>query len=548
MRLPQPNRVVSASLRRALAITLGLVAGCFTSSDGLEPPLDRLYFPTALVVSPGKQSLFVTSSDFDLAYNGGTVHALDLALIRGRALPILEKLREGVGAAAACEASGLSVNDDPLLHPGPCAGMPLDWFQRRVQIVGAFASGATLVSRSDGPGARLFVTVRGDPSVTYFDVSDDRDEVSGTDDAYPCADPNPSDGIAARICLECGASGDGARCGSSFAVGTNAADSQRGLTLPAEPFGIASAPSSSGDALVVANQTAAAASLVVNHFDDKPRLEYYVQSLANGPTEVAAVPVPKLVAALRSGSSTFGYQPGFLLTYRNAGQVDLLRYNDDAGGLPPRPFITRAASVGIVVNSIGSDSRGLVVDATERQACESGCASSDAICLRNCVDIPVDFYIANRSPASLLVGRLETQIVESADENGVVRPTSAFELMNVYDTVALSFGASKVAMGTVIEPDGSLGRRIFAVAFDSRFVFSYDPKQRRIDAVIRTGRGPHSIAFDSGSDGNDAYALLYVGHFTDSYVGVVDLDMRHPETFGSMIASVGVPTPPRESQ
>ena len=44
------------------------------------------------------------------------------------------------------------------------------------------------------------------------------------------------------------------------------------------------------------------------------------------------------------------------------------------------------------------------------------------------------------------------------------------------------------------------------------------------------------------------HSFLYVGHFTDSYIGVVDLDMRRPETFGSMFATVGAPTPPRESK
>jgi hypothetical protein len=41
---------------------------------------------------------------------------------------------------------------------------------------------------------------------------------------------------------------------------------------------------------------------------------------------------------------------------------------------------------------------------------------------------------------------------------------------------------------------------------------------------------------------------MYVGHFIDSYIGVVDLDMRKPSTFGSMFISLGAPAPPRESQ
>ena len=71
-------------------------------------------------------------------------------------------------------------------------------------------------------------------------------------------------------------------------------------------------------------------------------------------------------------------------------------------------------------------------------------------------------------------------------------------------------------------------------------------------SVIRTGRGPHALAVDTQPDttagAKDGHALLYVGHFTDSYMGVVDLDMRHPNTFGTMFASVGTPLAPRESK
>jgi hypothetical protein len=73
-------------------------------------------------------------------------------------------------------------------------------------------------------------------------------------------------------------------------------------------------------------------------------------------------------------------------------------------------------------------------------------------------------------------------------------------------------------------------------------------------AVIDTGRGPNAIAFDTTCSaapnapcGTDDMAFLYVGHFTDSYLGVVDLDMRQ-STFGTMFASLGSPLLPVESQ
>jgi hypothetical protein len=35
-----------------------------------------------------------------------------------------------------------------------------------------------------------------------------------------------------------------------------------------------------------------------------------------------------------------------------------------------------------------------------------------------------------------------------------------------------------------------------------------------------------------------------VAHFTDSYIGVIDLDQRH-HTFGTMIRALGRPSAPR---
>jgi hypothetical protein len=55
---------------------------------------------------------------------------------------------------------------------------------------------------------------------------------------------------------------------------------------------------------------------------------------------------------------------------------------------------------------------------------------------------------------------------------------------------------------------------------------------------VQTGREPHALAIDSTA------GLGYVAHFTDSYVGVLDLDKRHP-TYGQFLLNVGRPTPPR---
>jgi hypothetical protein len=521
---------------------------CFTSSEGLEPP-NAIYYPTGLVVSPGGTALYVSNSDFDLQYNGGTVQVIDLLALRSTLFPLADAIGAGMGAAAACPTVGLAPNDNVVLNPGPCMAIPLDSRVRKFATIGAFASGAILVHNPAGPGtgSRLLVPVRGDPSITFFDVSDDRGG----------SVVNPA-GCSDNFCLECGAAGGDPeqRCGGTHRIGETPLESLRGLTLPVEPVGIAAAEPvqpGAGMAVVTAHQTVTAASLTVINSGDwsaKPRMEYYINTLPQGPTEVAALPIPARIKVELSsgcqGAAAVHYQPGFFLTYRAAPELDLLRFNEDACSKPPRPFISRVGAIGIDANADAIDSRGVALDAGERQACEASCEASvpptvpQLTCLETCAAIPIGLYVANRTPASLLVGHVETEFVREEDD----RITGALDLPTIFDTVPLSFGASKLAIGKVIDRDGILRTRVFAVAFDSRLVFSYDPEARRIEAVIRTGRGPHAIAFDTASD----HSFMYVGHFTDSYIGVVDLDMRRPQTFGSMFATVGAPTVPRESK
>jgi hypothetical protein len=252
------------------------------------------------------------------------------------------------------------------------------------------------------------------------------------------------------------------------------------------------------------------------------------------------------------GNSPFQYRRGFVLTFRSSAEIDVLRFQPDSGSAPPRPFLTRAEAVAVTTNSEGFDSRGVVVLDGERKRCESACAgvapAEELDCLVACAEnVPLEVYAANRTPPSLLVGRLEcTASYSGVGDEAVL--AGAFETLFFFDTLPLSFGPSRVEVGRIVNDQGRFEERVFAVAFDSRSVFVIDPALARVEKIIRTGRGPHDIAIDSGLEGGQPYSLLYVGHFTDSYIGVVDLDLRRAATYGQMVASIGVPTPPKESR
>ena len=64
-----------------LVIPCVLLSGCFGPGEGVEVPLDQIYFPVGLALdrdasgAKGPDHLFVVSSDFDLQYNGGAVQS-----------------------------------------------------------------------------------------------------------------------------------------------------------------------------------------------------------------------------------------------------------------------------------------------------------------------------------------------------------------------------------------------------------------------------------------------------------------------------------------
>jgi DNA-binding beta-propeller fold protein YncE len=122
--------------------------------------------------------------------------------------------------------------------------------------------------------------------------------------------------------------------------------------------------------------------------------------------------------------------------------------------------------------------------------------------------------------------------------------TSSDDLPVFEKNEPVTAGPSRVVIGRVRVPDGKGGTRpegrVFVICFDSRQIFVYDPKgDGRIESVIRTGRGPHSLVVD------EVRGLGYVGHFTDSYIGVIDLDQSHTSTYGKVMLSIGAPVAPR---
>lgn len=535
--------------RRFLLAFWGLtLTQCFPPGEGVEPPEDQIYFPVGVTMDPAGKSLFVVNSDFDLQYNQGVLQRLDLARVhelvprschsdadcdaddRCDVEPNAENGeipsyfcvdRSGPWANRPCGALDEAPAHQRVVAPGRCAQIrpnrPQDGGSSLVTSsvqIGAFATDAIYRPRPadapDGPIGRLLIPVRGDTTVHYVDVDDEGN-------------------------LDCGQGNADGRCDDRHRVGDDPdEENTRDQRLPTSPFGIAA--TDDGRVVTVTHQTAGQVSLLINDWDAPPRLEFVVGGLPSRPMELAAVPVPAVVA-----NNQLNYQPGFLVTFRNSAEVRLLRFFDDglfsdAQSVPARPYLADVGAARILTNSLGTDSRGIAIDSSQRDAAEAACAEADAdqlsTCLSDASRIPLDVFVANRTPPSLVVGR--TRPTSGATSNS--------DIPSFYRTIPLTAGPSRVFTGNVINADGEPEMRVFAVCFDSRLIFIYDPKSDRIEAEIFTGRGPHPLALDSER------GVGYIGHFTDSYIGVVALDQRFPRTYGTIVATIGTPTAPRATK
>jgi hypothetical protein len=581
---PEPSAFPFSWLFAAAAVALGGVTGCFSGDNGRAPDENRIYFPVGIALGPTApvagdpaqhqppRRMYVANSDFDLQYNAGTLQVFDLERLSAFVPQYCEGDVdcEGLGSASSCDvtshfcmdpktgpcgALGVQTPGDRLLFPGFCGFLnpyapprerssPLrssggaSLLVKSVQI-GAFV---TDVAYRDNPlidgtdRGRLFLPVRGDATLHWVDVDD------------------ASTGAAA---LDCG-QGAGNACDQKHRRGGNPLENTRGLKLPPEPFGIAI--DDRGEAVVTTHQSDGEIALFVNPWEPEgqepvgPNLAFVLGGLPSGALAIASIPEPGIVS--RPGLPCLQYQPGFLMTFRNSAQIRLVHYfsdkrdctnpgpsgatRADAGTLgsdPLRPFLEASSSVPITTNSQGYNSRGIAIDPGRRKACETACADTDVAtletCLKKCAAISLDVYVSNRTPATLILGHTLP--------NGSA--TSSDDLPSFYDVLPLQSGPSRVFVGKVLDVDGKTPvQRIFIVCFDSRLIYVYDPAARRFETEIRTGRGPHAFAIDADR------GLGYVGHFTDSYLGVVDLNRGHTGTYGKMLLTVGEPVPPRASK
>jgi hypothetical protein len=72
-------------------VAAAVIPACYSAGGGTAPPTNTFYFPTGLAVSAGGNVLYAINSDFDLQWNGGTLQAYNLFLIRQDAVKLIQQ-------------------------------------------------------------------------------------------------------------------------------------------------------------------------------------------------------------------------------------------------------------------------------------------------------------------------------------------------------------------------------------------------------------------------------------------------------------------------
>ncbi len=252
------NRVILA-----IACTAAVLAACQNDLDGLrgvekpgiDPPTDKLFFPTGLALAGGGRYLLVANSNADIMYNGAVVSVVDLAAANARfSSPMVASCRQAGQDRAVIECD----ESDGLMLPDAAVR------------IGNFPSYMTLMKRNAGAESdggydvdRLFVAVRGDPSITYMDLRFDA----------PSEDAN-------LLCLTCGKDcGAGlADCDSDHIVSEAPEDAPFvSESLPDEPYGLY--VDSALRLLYVTHLASGAVSLFDLSHDDQPRLRQVLEGV-----------------------------------------------------------------------------------------------------------------------------------------------------------------------------------------------------------------------------------------------------------------------------
>ncbi len=511
-------------MQRFLAcFTLMAAAGCHwdLNDAGTEPLPAQLYFPSGLAVDTFTDTdgahpyLFVSNANADLHYGGGTVQMVDLA----RFDQALKSFPTCEGQASCANADvGLCKRDpiDPQVID--CDETPFILGDATVKV-GNFAGSMTLQTfPQDATHRRLYVGVRGDPSITWIDVdytkrSNPLGMLNCFDDpstltSRPGFDSTTMHDVAPPACdgshliqtfdeLPTGGSTVVNNCVTGMMQTTNGDCT---IDLPPEPFGLFLDEGTDYARLLVSHLSSGQVTLIDASATPPPILSVSQPFFAADPNgrHGAFALAPQFPGTAHSLWYMTSNIQSVLATFRVA----------DANVVVPAGTI----SVSGVFNG-GNDVREILFAPDGSRA----------------------FLTQNQPPT---VAVLDTRVT----------PTSGGLPVNqIVDVIDVCQEPSNMLMQRLSGP-GPIGAaaqqltRLFVVCFLSNQVMIVDPDTADVLGTVLLGRGPSEIAYQETA-GFSPERRAYVTNFGDWTISMIDLDPGSP-TENRVVARIGLPTPP----
>ena len=531
----------------AALLSVGLPA-CHVhiKAESTDPKPDRFYYPAGVAIDPDGRLLYVSNNNADLRYAGGTLMTIDLLRFQC-AVDAFRNLDDaGFVADAACAPfAALTASDIKLERSKdgtPTAGCVSDPIDPQIVdcIEGPFAlsnstvrvgnfAGTIRVKRDASVASkrRLYLAVRGDPSVTYADVDLGKlvPVAGATYDPYP---PGVVDCFDDPGALTTRTGYDAAsnrttvppRCSSSHLVQTYTCNNRLGCLrgdndIPSEPFNILVDEGTRKDGtpysrLVVGHLAAGQVSLI-----DLLGVPY-----------VSDVSAPFFAANLRSERGAFGLArlgkgdgAIYYLTSSLIPQVATFYVGSSPTGDAVSPGL--AFTFGGAFAS-GTDSRALVIDPGGQRA-----------------------YLAQNAPPQLAVLDLR---VDQPDTHGLPanKIVSAVDICQEPSNMVLRQRLVAASATT-----STLNSKLYVSCFVANQLMVINPDLSLVDETILVGRGPSEMAFNFTGPETDvadqlpapAHRYAYVALYNESTIAVIDLEPGSP-TENRMVARIGMTQPP----
>ncbi|MEA2697906.1 MAG: hypothetical protein QOI66_2177 [Myxococcales bacterium] len=473
-------------LSTVVLAAIGLSA-CALNQEGVPPPKNDIFYPGGALVDETGKWLFVTNSNSDLRYNDGTMVAVNLEAAE----------TDRAGTWSACPKVGwIPPSSQSPQDANHCCWDVLDRLalncDSRTYVdvastlrIGSFAGTTTRqifcgANREPCPKKRLFVSVRGNSSITWIDADVNADRK-----------------------LTCAGSGSAVdECGTDHRItqrpidpGSNPAativDAAK-VILPEEPYALATFDERNW--LLVGHLRGGAVSLI--DID---------QSRGQPPSLIgwygAIVPVDtngqRGITSLTRLSTTGSFYAGSRYLPRAVG-LQMTGQGDNSGAATLDNIAVIGNGQQYVSNLPGSETRGIqfIAPLPDDPFPESGLA-----------------FVLQRVPPALLGFQVANQ-----------PPVDVLETCN---------------SPTFLDRHGTgINLRLYVTCFEDGQVYVFDPRLPRLVDVIEVGRGPAGLVF---SPGDDSTTMFVVG-FGANNISVVDIKPGST-TENHVIQRIGFPSP-----